>query len=68
MISSVLLLQASEQSLNFNISKMAYWSPVVKAAVTNESVLDFYISFIPLAMNKLLSKRRKTKVNQINFG
>ena len=46
-ISSVLLLQASEQSLNFNISKMTYWSPVVKAAVTNESVLDFYISFIP---------------------
>ena len=46
-ISSVLFLQASEKSLNFNISKMAYWSPVVKAAVTNESVLDFYISFIP---------------------
>ena len=46
-ISSVLFLQASEQSLNFNISKMAYWSPVVKAAVANESVLDFYISFIP---------------------
>ena len=46
-ISFVLFLQASEQSSNFNISKMAYWSPILKAAEINESSVNFYIPLIP---------------------